>query len=81
MSDNLRDRIAAVQRQHMWGTAQKCMCGGHREPSTHPDHVADAVIAELKPYESDEYIDFDDGHAGGYPHHHRVVVIDMGVIK
>jgi hypothetical protein len=47
MTDNLRDRIAAVQRQHMWGTAQRCICGGHREPSTHPGHVADAVIAEL----------------------------------
>lgn len=43
--------------------------------------MADAVIRELKPYGSDEYIDYDDGHAGGYPHHHRVLVIDMGLIK
>ena len=66
--DDLRTRIATVIR---------------REVPCHPpaaDRIADAVIRELKPYGSDEYIDYDDGHAGGYPHHHRVLVIDMGLI-
>lgn len=36
--------------------------------------MADAVIRELGLRQESEYIDLDDGHAGGYPHqHHRYV--------
>ena len=45
-SDNLRDRIAAVQRKHREELCEEnvCICGHHGD---YPTHVADAVIAEL----------------------------------
>jgi hypothetical protein len=49
MSDDLRDRIAAVQSAHdqlAWG----CKCGWEYDPlidDSHFDHVADAVIRDL----------------------------------
>ncbi len=57
--DNLRTRIAAEQREHrlvtrMVGrkTEKSCLCGWRsperdRTCTDHPEHVADAVIAEL----------------------------------
>ena len=55
MPDDLRTRIAAVQRAHrLWRypgmtTGKECQCGWTSEaPITdHPEHVADAVIREL----------------------------------
>lgn len=58
MSDNLRDRIAAVQRAHRMTYAlaepriPRCACGWvspeeHCTWTDHPEHVADAVIREL----------------------------------
>lgn len=65
MSDNLRTRIAAVQRAHrLWRdpgmtTGKTCQCGWTSEaPITdHPEHVADVVIRELK-------LEVEDGECG-----------------
>ena len=57
MSDDLRDRIAAVLRLHQWRVPPHesgliCTCGmqfgPHHTFDCHREHVADAVIAELK---------------------------------
>ena len=44
--DNLRTRIAAVQRKHREELFEEnvCICGFH---GNYPKHVADAVIREL----------------------------------
>ena len=60
MSDSMRDKIAAVQREHRLGRraaphhAPASICGCGWPPveadctcTDHPEHVADAVIAEL----------------------------------
>lgn len=73
MTDNLRDRIAAVQAAHCqmpWG----CLCGWKYAPlldDSHYDHVADAVIEALPELNPDhvraKYLkDWEEGYDEGY---------------
>lgn len=81
MTDTLRDRIAAVQAQHQPTIVSahglvECSCSPGWRLSTMTDHglhVADAVISELglRTESRKTWVDFDDGHAGGYPHPYR----------
>ena len=58
MTDDLRDRIAAVHQAHRWGVFRCddgyartcCRCQWRETPDspTHAEHVADAVIRELQ---------------------------------
>ena len=54
MSDDLRTRIAAVQRAHREELCEEnvCICGHHGD---YPNHVADAVIRELSLMIDDSY--------------------------
>lgn len=86
MPDDLRTRIAAVQAQHHhwdYAGALTCACGEdfgldgdagwEAAVAGWADHVTDAVIRELglRTESRKTWVDFDDGHAGGYPHPHR----------
>ena len=72
MTDSLRTRIADVQRAHrLWQRAagsKQCGCGWTAQfPVTdHPEHVADAVIRELRLER--EHWQYGDGHTMGVRH-------------
>ena len=54
MSDDLRTRIAAIQRTHREELCEEnvCICGYHGD---YPKHVADAVIFVVQPLLEAEY--------------------------
>lgn len=71
MTDNLRDRIAAVQRAHRLNSFGanyvQCECGWKSPEkyatwTDHPEHVADRLIRDLMEREHWQY---GDGHTMG----------------
>lgn len=58
---DLRDRIAAALIEHQRQGVQHCLCGWGKLGHSHPDHVADAVIAALGLREEFGALDDQDG--------------------
>lgn len=53
MTDDLRTRISAIAGEHRFADHQtafgdKCVCGWTSQGIAHSDHLADAVIRELR---------------------------------